>query len=62
MQHNGTDPYSELNSTLKKIPQDKEASRNQCKAPQLAIQLPSFIGDGKGRALVKVSNQHSSHT
>lgn len=39
MQHNGTDPYSELNSTLKKIPQDKEASRNQCKAPQLAIQL-----------------------
>lgn len=61
MQHNSTDPYSELNSTLKKMPQDKEASRNQWKAPCLAIQLLLLL-DSRGRALVKVSNQHSSHT
>lgn len=33
MQHNVIDAYCELNSTLKKIPQDEEASTNQCKAP-----------------------------
>lgn len=61
MQHNGIDAYCELNSTLKKIPQDKEASRNQYQAPVACNTASSYIGDGRGRALVKASNQHSSH-
>lgn len=39
MQHDGTDNYCVLNSTLKEISPAKEAGGNQCKAPWLAIQL-----------------------